>query len=280
MDRENIKRGTFLKEVRTANLLSEQELAELVGVDPADVTVWETGIKFPDDNLTLDKLAKTLNVTKRELLNGEFKKNKDDNIIEVKFDDDKKKKQTTETINIDNKSKNILLVVLSCLVLFILVGTVISVSQGSNVKKAAPKEKIVVSDEREPVTHVPHTSNEHIIYNTQAADANQDIYYDGSRLVDYGFTKSGNTYSKSTSKYRIVYKSGVFDIILHTYGSKLHMVRNIKDGTFLYTSSNGTRTVIVDIPTPSGFRNCDKEVCVSNNDYYKYINLLVSVIGG
>ena len=76
MDKENIKRGAFLKEVRTANLLSEEELAELLGVETSDITVWETGIKFPEDNGTLDELSRILKVSKKELQNGEFKKDK------------------------------------------------------------------------------------------------------------------------------------------------------------------------------------------------------------
>jgi transcriptional regulator with XRE-family HTH domain len=279
MDRDNIKRGAFLKEVRTANLLTEKELAELLDVEPDDITVWETGIKFPDDENTLERLSKALNVTKKELMNGNFNKSRENQIVEVKFNEEDKPKR--ESVLLSNTAKNILLVVLSVVVFVILVGTIASLNKNNN-KTLNNKSTIVeeVSDEREPVKHVPHTSNEHIIYNTQALSANDSSNYDGYKLLDYGFHKSGNKYVKSGRNYRIEYYNSTFYLTLTTSGGKLYVTRDIRDGLLIYKDANRARSVTVEMNPPSGKMDCDKDLCTYNTDYYKYLNLLVGVIRG
>lgn len=280
MDRDNIKRGAFLKEVRTANMLSEKELAELIDVEPNDITVWETGIKFPEEDSMLERLSKALNVTKKELLNGNFSKNRDNQIVEVKFEDEDNKSKK-EPVFLDNSAKNILLVVLSVIVFVILVGTIFSLNK-TNVKTLNNKSHVVeeVSDEREPVKHVPHTSNEHIIYNTQALSANDTSNFDGSKLLEYGFKKSGNKYIKSGKYYRIEYYNSTFHITITSTGGRIYATRDVREGLLLYKDSNRARSVTVEMNPPSGKMDCDKDLCVYNTDYYKYLNLLVGVIRG
>lgn len=282
MDKENIKRGTFLKELRTANLLTEKDLADELGVDPADITVWETGIKFPEDSQTLETLAKILNVTKKELIHGEFKKNKDDNIIEVKYDENKKKANTKEkeTLVLSNNVKNVLLVVLSGIVLIILVGTVISMNKGTATKVYEPKEKIEVSDEREPIEHHPHTSNEYMIYNTQVFSANDASNYDGSKLLDYGFKKINNKYVKATSKYKIEYYNSTFYLSIYNGSGTLYVTRDARQSLLNYKDSNRAKTVSVEMNSPSGKLNCDEDICIYNHDYYRYLNFLVFIVRG
>lgn len=76
--KENIEKGKFLKSLREAHNLTQDELAKEVGVSQSDILVWETGIKFPDDD-TLNKIAKVLNVTIDELKKGDFIENSSDN---------------------------------------------------------------------------------------------------------------------------------------------------------------------------------------------------------
>jgi transcriptional regulator with XRE-family HTH domain len=280
MDKENIKKGNFLREVRTANSLSEEDLAKIAEVSPEDIAVWENGIKFPEDPVILDKLAKALNVTKRELSNGEFKKIREEDIIEVQFDEDKEETKN-KNVQLDNKTKNILLVVLSCMVFFILVGTVISITTGNTSSKTSgPKEVIEVSDEREPVEHHPHTSNEHIIYQTQPLSPNDAAHYDGSPLLNYGFKKVGEKYVKKTSKYKIEYLNSVFTLNLYSKSGTIVAVRDARESLIKYKDSNRAKTVIVQMATPHGKLNCDTDLCVASSDYYKYLNLLVSAVRG
>jgi transcriptional regulator with XRE-family HTH domain len=277
MDKENIKRGAFLKEVRTANLLSEEELAELLGVETSDITVWETGIKFPEDNGTLDELSRILKVSKKELQNGEFKKDKTSPAsMEVEYEE--LSNDEPSSIVLSNSGKNILLIVLSCLVLFILVVTIASIAGGK--KTYVPVNKEHVSDEREVIHHEPHRSNEYIIYNTQVLSANDSSHYDGSKLVKYGFVQSGDKYIKSTNKYKIEYYNSTFYLTIYYKSGNLYITRDAKQSLMKYTDSNRAKEVTVEMAPPSGEVDCDVDICTSNNDYYKYLNLLVKAVRG
>ena len=99
MKQESIKRGKFLQELREAQEMTQEELAEHMGMTAADITLMETGIKFPEDSETIEKLAFYLNVTKKELLSGDFS-----DIIEEKIS----VKPAKETITTEQK-KNLLL---------------------------------------------------------------------------------------------------------------------------------------------------------------------------
>ena len=278
MDKENIKRGSFLKEVRTANLLSEEELADLLGVEASDITVWETGIKFPEDNETLDDLSRVLNVSKKELLNGEFKKDK---AIERPIEVEYKELKAEDNSIMSNSAKNVILVVLSCMVLFILVVTIASVTKSNKVYSPAPTERIEVSDEREPVYYEPHRSNEYIIHNTQVLSANDSSNYDGSNLTKYGFVSAGNNkYVKNTGKYKIEYYNSVFHLTVYRKFGNLYIERDARSNLLKYTDSNRAKTVTVEVYSPSGEVDCDDYMCIYNNDYYKYLNLLVYAVRG
>ena len=277
MDKENIKRGAFLKEVRTANLLSEEELAELLGVEPSDITVWETGIKFPEDNGTLEELARILKVTKKELQNGEFKKDKLANTKEV-IDVEYEELRNDEPSIMSNSSKNVLLVVLSCLVLFILVITIASITGGK--KTYTPVNRENVSDVREPIHHEPHRSNEYIIQNTQVLSANETSHYDGAKLLNYGFVKSGDKYIKKTNKYKIEYYNSTFYLTVYNKSGNLYVTRDARQSLMKYTDANRAKTVTVEMAPPSGEMDCDIDICSYSNDYYRYLNLLVKVVRG
>ena len=119
MKQESIKRGKFLQELREAQEMTQEELAEHMGMTAADITLMETGIKFPEDSETIEKLAFYLNVTKKELLSGDFSSTEDSNITV---------KNTTSPITSEQK-KNFLLVVLSVLVFVIVIITLSSIKQ-------------------------------------------------------------------------------------------------------------------------------------------------------
>ena len=279
MDKENIKKGGFLKEIRTANGLSETELAEMLGVDPADITVWETGIKFPEDAHTLETLAKVLNVTKKDLMHGEFKKTKDGEAVEVNYSNKKVvKKHEKENSVLPNNVTNILLVVLSVVVLLILVGTIYSLGKDNN-KVQEVKQKIEVSDERGPVEHHPHTSNEYIIYNTTASSPNTNEV-DGSKLLNYGFTKVNDKYVKTIKNYKIEFYDSTFHLTVYNLRNRFVVTRDARQVEFIHTDISKSRTISIVMITPSGIKDCDKEICEYDRDHYMYINYLVEIVRG
>ena len=67
---DQIKIGKFIKECRNKNNLTQNELAEKLGVTDRAVSKWENGRAMPDSSLMLD-LCKELKITVNDLLSGE-----------------------------------------------------------------------------------------------------------------------------------------------------------------------------------------------------------------
>lgn len=68
MDQQKI--GTFLKELRNEKKLTQEQLAEKLGVSRRTVSRWETGINMPDLDILIE-MADYYDVDLRELLDGE-----------------------------------------------------------------------------------------------------------------------------------------------------------------------------------------------------------------
>ncbi len=68
-----VKLGSFLKERRKEHGLTQEQLAEKLGVTNRTVSRWETGINVPDLDILID-LSKLYRVDIRELLTGEREK--------------------------------------------------------------------------------------------------------------------------------------------------------------------------------------------------------------
>lgn len=64
------KIGAFLKELRKEKNLTQEALAELLGVSNRSVSRWETGVSLPDFDLVIE-LAGVFGVSVDELLDGE-----------------------------------------------------------------------------------------------------------------------------------------------------------------------------------------------------------------
>ena len=71
MDLQKI--GTFLKELRNGEGLTQEQLAEKLNVSRRTVSRWETGSNMPDLDLLME-MADLYQVDLRELLDGERKK--------------------------------------------------------------------------------------------------------------------------------------------------------------------------------------------------------------
>lgn len=67
MDQEKI--GKFISELRKENKMTQEQLAEKMGVTAKSISRWENGKTMPDISL-LGSLADNLNTTIQELLNG------------------------------------------------------------------------------------------------------------------------------------------------------------------------------------------------------------------
>ena len=69
---EQIKIGTFLKTLRKEKNMTQEQLAEHLGVSNRTVSRWETGSNMPDISL-LTEIAEFFDVSVPELINGERK---------------------------------------------------------------------------------------------------------------------------------------------------------------------------------------------------------------
>lgn len=72
MDQEKI--GRFLKQLRQENGLTQEQLAEQLGINSRTVSRWETARTMPDFALLVE-LGRRYGVTVDELLNGERREN-------------------------------------------------------------------------------------------------------------------------------------------------------------------------------------------------------------
>lgn len=79
MDQEKI--GSFIRELRKENNMTQEQLAEKMGVTDKSISRWENGRTMPDISM-LSILANELNCTIPELLNG--RKMTKEELIELK----------------------------------------------------------------------------------------------------------------------------------------------------------------------------------------------------
>ena len=64
------KIGSFIKELRQSHSLTQEELAQILGVNHRTVSRWETGKNMHDYDVIID-MAKYFQVNVDEILNGE-----------------------------------------------------------------------------------------------------------------------------------------------------------------------------------------------------------------
>jgi transcriptional regulator with XRE-family HTH domain len=67
-----VKTGAFLKELRKEKNITQEELAERIGVSRRTVSRWETGSNMPDMDVLID-ISDFYEVDLREILDGERK---------------------------------------------------------------------------------------------------------------------------------------------------------------------------------------------------------------
>ena len=67
-----VKTGAFLRELRKEKNITQEELAEKMGVARRTVSRWETGANMPDMDILID-ISDFYGVDLREILDGERK---------------------------------------------------------------------------------------------------------------------------------------------------------------------------------------------------------------
>ena len=70
MDQKKI--GAFLKELRGEKQLTQEQLAEILGVTNRSISRWENGVNMPDFDLVIE-IAKYYDISIEEILDGERK---------------------------------------------------------------------------------------------------------------------------------------------------------------------------------------------------------------
>lgn len=93
-----IKIGKFISESRKSKEITQEQLAEKLGVSKNAVSKWERGLNLPDISI-MQELCYTFGISLNELFAGEhlkekeIKKQSEKNLLEIlKFSDDKNKK--------------------------------------------------------------------------------------------------------------------------------------------------------------------------------------------
>ena len=92
MNQEKI--GKFISQRRKQNNMTQEQLAEKLGITAKAISKWETGRGMPDSSIILD-LCNELKINVNELLNGEkdTTKSSDKTIIESITENEKKSKK-------------------------------------------------------------------------------------------------------------------------------------------------------------------------------------------
>ncbi|MDR7870446.1 MAG: helix-turn-helix domain-containing protein [Tissierellaceae bacterium] len=72
MNQKNI--GLFLRDLRKEKDLTQEQLAEILGVSNRSISRWENGVNMPDIDLVIE-MAKFYDVSIEEMLDGERKEN-------------------------------------------------------------------------------------------------------------------------------------------------------------------------------------------------------------
>ena len=113
MDQEKI--GKFIASIRKNLNLTQEQLAEKLGVSNKSISRWENGKSMPDLSL-FPLLSKELGVTVNDLMSGE--------IVDKKEYQDKFEENIVNSISTVKKKNKFLLILLSIIIFIIISGTI------------------------------------------------------------------------------------------------------------------------------------------------------------
>lgn len=122
---DNIKIGTFIKQLRKEKKLTQKELAEKLGITDRAISKWERGLGCPDISL-LEPLANALDTSILELLKGEhLQKNQSYTEKDLLESMHLSKKNTLKKIK--NISNYITIIIITITSLFIIITNIKSI---------------------------------------------------------------------------------------------------------------------------------------------------------
>lgn len=79
---DKVKIGQFISECRRDKHITQEQLAEMLGVTNKSVSKWETGICLPDASL-FESLCTALHITVSELFAGKRERTDDGNLLQM-----------------------------------------------------------------------------------------------------------------------------------------------------------------------------------------------------
>ena len=320
----NKKLGKNLKRLREDKGLSQKELADKLNYTRQNLSKWENGIAFPTDEETIDKLAKILGVSKKELLNPE----------ELNDTNEASKNYKTNIIILAIIA--IIVIVLSITLYFIFKQKIHMINIDgifSGVYTTNYKERYLnlyteqdiedydriylytVHDNKE--MYISQTTDKSIrVYENNSSDEYnlkyikkcglhlvifyKDNHYDKydyflknneadetcdyefvhesrSHLEDYGFVRDAFDYIYNSENVRIIYNTVNYRVDIKR-GNIIETLESYDDSHFLYEKYNSDtgkqRDKFVVI---SEKKDCNKETCITYEDYAKYVNFLSDV---
>lgn len=113
-----MKTGNFLKELRKAKGLTQEELAEEFNVTRRSVSRWETGFNMPDLDILMN-LSDFYQVDLREILDGESKEKKMDKELEDTV------KKVAEYSNTEKEHTTKIMLVYFCISLVLIIFNIV-----------------------------------------------------------------------------------------------------------------------------------------------------------
>ena len=119
---DQMKIGKFIAEERKRNKLTQQQLADILGISNKTISKWECGNGFPEISLLLP-LCEKLDISVNELLSGErlskadYQKKAEENIVNMitEKEENKKKMQLSALTGIISSVAFITLILIVCI---------------------------------------------------------------------------------------------------------------------------------------------------------------------
>lgn len=267
MNQEKI--GKFISKCRKDKSLTQEALAEKLGISTNAVSKWERGISFPDVSL-FKKLCSELNISIEELINGEKSKStesKDKAIIASLKEKDKVEKKS--------KKKIILLSI------FILLIIAFSVIYSSTLKINLINESNDLYD-----IAIDYLREREFKSNPDSSKEDFNVFYS---YHSFGIEKKGNYKYLYLWLYSGSYYLEEDDALVISTGSSLPVKITIKDNKVVNTEypKDGNeytksiyklfpRTIAKQILNFDNEKNINKlynEMSTKKNKYYNYLNL-------
>ena len=267
MNQEKI--GKFIAKNRRDKGLTQEALAEKLGISTNAVSKWERGLSFPDVSL-FKKLCSELDISIEELINGEKSKStesKDKAIIA----------SLEEKTKIEKKSKKKILV----LSIFILLIVTISIFYSSTLKINLINESSELYD-----IAIDYLRNKEFKSNHDSSKEDFNVFYS---YHSFGIEKKGNYKYLYLWLYSESYYLEEDDALVISTGSSLPVKITIKDNKVVNTEypKDGNeytksiyklfpRTIAKQILNFDNEKNINKlynEMSTKKNKYYNYLNL-------